>query len=207
LELIFGTGNPGKLALMKEYLEGMDIELTDLSHLDHDLGEPEECGKTPLENAREKAEYYYEKLKRPVFSCDSGLLIEGLSTQEQPGVHVRVKDGIRMTDEQMTAYYSGIAHRLGGCCRARYQNAVCLILSETKRYEYDGEDIGGEAFYLVDRAKEQKEEGFPLDCISVDIKTGRYFVDEEYIPCFDGQRKGMREFFQRALEDYGAGRE
>ena len=106
------------------------------------------------------------KLKRPVFSCDSGLLIEGLSTQEQPGVHVRVKDGIRMTDEQMTAYYSGIAHRLGGCCRARYQNAVCLILSETKRYEYDGEDIGGEAFYLVDRAKEQKEEGVPLDCIS-----------------------------------------
>lgn len=93
------------------------------------------------------------KAKRPVFSCDSGLLIEGLSTQEQPGVHVRVKDGIRMTDGQMTAYYSGIAHRLGGCCRARYQNAVCLILSETKRYEYDGEDIGGEAFYLVDRGK------------------------------------------------------
>ena len=122
LKLIYGTGNKGKLNLMREYLEGLDVVIEGLDQVDISFEEPEECGKDPLENARQKAEYYYSVFKRPVFSCDSGLYIEGLSDEEQPGVHVRNVNGRRLSDREMTEHYSEIAHRLGGKCKAKYVN-------------------------------------------------------------------------------------
>lgn len=68
--------------------------------------------------------------------------------------------GRRLSDAEMTAYYAGIAHRLGGRCMAEYRNAICLILDENRRYEHYGPDISGVRFYLVDKPVQQKEEGF-----------------------------------------------
>lgn len=206
MELIFGTTNQGKLNLIRSYLEGSGIRITGLTELPELPEEPVEYGKTPLENARGKAEHYYRLLKRPVFSCDSGLVIEGLSDEEQPGVHVRRHDGIVMTDAQMTEYYSGIAARFGGKCIARYQNGICVVFSDTEKYEYDGPDISGESFYLVERAKPQKEAGFPLDCISVDIKTGLYFVDDGCDPGNSEEKNGFRLFLERVLREHEAAR-
>lgn len=42
-----------------------------------------------MENAKRKALHYYRALQRPVFSEDSGLYIQGLPKEEQPGVFVR----------------------------------------------------------------------------------------------------------------------
>lgn len=100
----------------------------------------------------------------------------------------------------MTGYYAAVAARLGGRCRARYQNGICVIFSETERYEHDGEDISGESFWLVDQPKFQKEKGFPLDCISVDMKTGLYFVDEGSALGTGEEEKGFRHFWQTVLE-------
>lgn len=76
MKLLYGTGNPAKLDVMRRRLADLGIELIGLK----DLGEvrlPEiiEDGKTPLENARKKAEAYFEALHMPVFSCDSGLYL------------------------------------------------------------------------------------------------------------------------------------
>ena len=204
MKIVYATGNPGKFGMMKEFLEGMEMELVSLSELGRSLKEPEECGKFPLENARQKAAYYFNILRQPVFSCDSALFIEGLPAEEQPGVHVRNRDGKRMTDSEMTEYYAGIAKRFGGKCIARYQNAICLILDGGRRYEYDGEDISGGRFYLVDAPVEQKEEGFPLDCISVDMESGTYFTQREEISGIGEEKAGFRRFFEgiwREIED------
>ena len=198
-KLIYGTGNSGKLHLMREYLEGMDIEISGLRELNISFAEPEECGNNPLENARQKAEFYYSILKKPVFSCDSGLYIEGLPEEEQPGVHVRNVNGKRLTDAEMTAYYAEIAHRLGGKCMAVYRNAICLILSDTEKYEYDGKDISGEPFYLVDRPVKQAEDGFPLDPISIDPASGRYFTECNESGDFGREKEGFRKFFSEVL--------
>lgn len=200
MELIFGTGNHGKFMMMKDFLEELNVDLIGLDDLAGVEESPEESGSTPLENARMKAEYYYRIFQKPVFSCDSGFYIHGLPEEEQPGVHVRNVGGRRLSDEEMTAYYSGIAHRLGGKCLAEYRNAICLIMNSRERYEYEGADIGGGSFYLVDRAKEQKEEGFPLDCISVDIITGNYFVEGGQLQCFDSQKEGLLRFFREAMQ-------
>ena len=57
-----------------------------------------------IENARIKALAYYAALKRPVFTCDSGLYIDGLADSEQPGVHVRMVNGKRLTDDEMVVH-------------------------------------------------------------------------------------------------------
>lgn len=72
MKLIYGTGNPGKFSMMKEALKELDVELLSLRDLPAVQEEPEETGRTPLENARQKAEFYYSIFKMPVFSCDSG---------------------------------------------------------------------------------------------------------------------------------------
>ncbi|MFR9235954.1 MAG: non-canonical purine NTP pyrophosphatase, partial [Eisenbergiella massiliensis] len=199
LKLIYGTGNPGKFSMMKEALKELDVELLSLRDLPAVQEEPEETGRTPLENARQKAEFYYSIFKMPVFSCDSGMYIEGLPEEEQPGVHVRNVGGRRLSDAEMTAYYAGIAHRLGGRCMAEYRNAICLILDENRRYEHYGPDISGVRFYLVDKPVQQKEEGFPLDPISVDVDNGKYFTQLEGQQSIFEKSEGIVRFFRNAL--------
>ena len=98
--LIYGTGNAGKLDLMRHYLGTLqEIRLLSLKDLPFCWGEVEECGKDPLENARQKALAYYRICGQPVFSQDSGLYIEGLPKERQPGVHVRRVNGVNLTDE------------------------------------------------------------------------------------------------------------
>ena len=57
MKLIYGTGNPGKFSMMKEALKELDVELLSLRDLPAVQEEPEETGRTPLENARQKAHF------------------------------------------------------------------------------------------------------------------------------------------------------
>ncbi len=116
------------------------------------LPEVDESGNNPLENAKIKALAYYQALHEqtdfdyPLFSCDSGLYIDGLIEKEQPGVHVRRVGNKNLTDEEMIAYYSSLAGRLGGKATARYRNAICLVISANEIYEYMGNNIASAEF-------------------------------------------------------------
>jgi HAD superfamily hydrolase (TIGR01509 family) len=122
--LIYGTGNPAKLDHMRRILAPMNLGLIGAKETGAVLPDVNESGDKPLENARIKAYAYYEALKRPVFACDSGLYIDGLPDSEQPGVHVRMVGGKRLTDDEMVSHYSAIARRLGGKAIARYLRAM-----------------------------------------------------------------------------------
>lgn len=201
--MIYGTGNAAKLELMKKYLENMDsVELVGLKELPFAWEEPEENGKDPLENARQKALCYYRTCHMPVFSEDSGLFIEGLSEEEQPGVHVRRVGGKNLTDEEMRAYYKGIARRFGGRCTAQYRNGICLVFSENEIYESRSEDLNWDKFYLTTDERKQQMEGFPLDAISAEYKTGRHFYDTDDQYETENEGNGVVSFFKRALEEH-----
>ena len=105
MKLLYGTGNPAKLSSMKKKLKKIEIELIGLKDLDCEIPDVPETGRTPLENARQKALAYYHAFHIPVFSCDSGLYFEGIPDDIQPGVHVRTIAGKCLTDEEMIAYY------------------------------------------------------------------------------------------------------
>lgn len=71
MKLLFGTGNPAKLSAMRNRLRTLDrkydIELIGLKDLKMEIPSVTENGKTPLENAHQKAAAYYEAFHIPVF--------------------------------------------------------------------------------------------------------------------------------------------
>lgn len=100
----------------------------------------------------------------------------------------------------MLEYYSNLAAKYGGKLVAYYKNAVCLVVNEGEIHSYDGEALQSEKFYLVDQPHAIYREGFPLDSISVDIKSNQYYYDIEDDDNENlGIKKGCREFFVKAL--------
>ena len=200
MEEVYGTKNPAKLESMRRILKELPIEVVGLNELSVEIGEVEESGNSPLDNARLKAEAYYSVLKEPVFSCDSGLYIDGLDEERQPGVYARRVKGKTLSDDEMIKYYAGIAKEFGGKVTAQYKNAICLVMSNSKSYESMDEDISSERFILTDKPHPVRIKGFPLDSISIDENTGEYYMDiknEETESDMIG--KGFREFFAKVI--------
>ena len=180
MKLLYGTGNLAKLSAMRNRLEQLDIELIGLNDLRAEgkiIPEVIEDGNTPLENARLKAMAYYEAFQIPVFSCDSGLYFDNVTDEVQPGVHVRNVNGKCLSDDEMIDYYSGLVKVYGNLV-ARYRNAICFVMDDAHIYEAMEPSMESEKFILTDKPHSTiRKEGFPLDSISLDIKTNKYYYD------------------------------
>lgn len=176
MRLLYGTGNPAKLSAMRKRLKELGIELIGLQDLDVDIPSVPEDGQTPLENARQKAMAYYDAFGIPVFSCDSGLYFDNVPDEIQPGVHVRTVDGKYLTDDEMMAYYSGLAKEYGDLT-ATYKNAICLVMDEKHIYEAMDPSMESERFVITEKPHAIRKQGFPLDSLSIDISSGKYYYD------------------------------
>lgn len=204
MKLLYGTGNRAKLSAMRSRLKQLDIELIGLDDLRAEgktIPQVVEDGKSPLENARLKAIAYYEAFHIPVFSCDSGLYFDNVPEAIQPGVHVRNVNGKCLTDDEMIDYYSGLV-KIYGNLVARYRNAICFVQDDTHIYEAMEPSIESEKFILTDKPHSiVRKKGFPLDSISLDIKTNKYYYDLpvdrlEQVAVEDG----FLVFFKRVLD-------
>ena len=199
MKILYGTTNNGKLQAMKTALELFDIELIGLRDINSELPCINENGKTPLENAEIKAKAYYEAFHMPVFSCDSGLYFDELQEEEQPGLRVRRINDKELTDDEMIAYYASLAERHGGRITGRYRNAIYFILDEEHHYSSMDMSIATEPFILVTEPHEKRVEGFPLDSLSIDIETGKYYYDLEVKDVSTSVDDGVRRFFEEVL--------
>ena len=203
MKLLYGTGNQAKLSVMKNRLEKIGIELIGLNDLRAEgkiVPEVIEDGNTPLENARLKAMAYYEVFQIPVFSCDSGLYFDNVPDVVQPGVHVRNVNGKCLSDDEMIDYYSGLVKVYGNLV-ARYRNAICFVMDDAHIYEAMEPTMESEKFILTDKPHSTvREEGFPLDSISLDIKTNKYYYDlpEDKLEKV-AVEDGFLEFFKNIL--------
>jgi 8-oxo-dGTP diphosphatase len=200
MKLIYGTTNKAKIDFMKKHTEALGIEILCLADVNSPKLDIDESGNTPNENAKIKALAYYRELRQPVFSCDSGLFIDGLDEARQPGAHVRSVDGRELNDEETIAHFSSLAAEFGGSITARYQHAICLVLDDTQIYEHMGDDIASERFLIVTKPHEKRNEGFPIDSLSVHIESGKYYydMDDSEKELAEG-RGGFADFFQRVL--------
>lgn len=202
MQLVYGTTNPSKLKHMRDMLVGLELEIIGLDGFAFDPVKIEEAGRNPLENAKIKALAYHNSLKRPVFSCDSGLYIDGLPPHLQPGVHIRRVNGKELNDAEMLVYYAGLAEKLGGNVKARYRNAICLVVDSETIYEDDGADLASVEFLLTSVPHPTRRQGFPLDSLSLHCETGKYYFDlatKEETKSDALQAAGFRRFFARAL--------
>ena len=200
MKLLYGTVNPAKLAAMKNRLSGLGIELIGLKDLNREIPRVDEDGHTPLENAVKKAEAYYEAFHMPVFSCDSGLYFDNVPDEVQPGVHVRNVNGKCLSDEEMMEYYAGLVKQYGNLT-ARYKNAICFVMDETNIYEAMEPSMESEKFILTDVPHSKvRKKGFPLDSMSIDIRTNQYYYD---LPAEKLEQVAVEDgfllFFQKVL--------
>lgn len=203
MKLLYATGNPAKIEAMRRRIAVLGIELYGLEELKTELPKVPETGKSPLENAIQKAKAYFEVFKVPLFSCDSGLYFDNVPDEIQPGVNVRTVNGKRLSDMQMQEYYMGLAKKYGDLT-ARYKNAICLVLDENHIYSAMEKSMESEPFLMISKPHPKTNPGFPLDSISVDIKTGKYYYD------LQGDRLdevaveiGFLEFFERYAVQMG----
>ena len=204
MKIIYGTGNPAKLCAMKHRLQDLNIELIGLREVQAqgvEIPDVPENGKTPLENARQKALAYYKVFHMPVFSCDSGLYFDNVPDEVQPGVHVRTINGRQLEDEEMLIHYGKLAETYGNLV-ARYKNAICLVIDETHIYEAMESSMESRKFLITSKPHSIVKKGFPLDSLSLDIKTEQYWYDMEDNKLDEiAVEDGFLEFFEKVLQD------
>ncbi len=203
MKLLFGTGNQAKLAVMRSRLEKIGIELIGLNDLKAEgrtIPEVAENGTTPLDNARLKALAYFEAFQMPVFSCDSGLYFDNVPDAVQPGVHVRNVNGKCLTDEEMQEYYAGLVKKYGNLV-AGYRNAICFVMDKNHIYESMDSSMDSAKFILTDKPHSAiRKKGFPLDSMSIDRKTGKYYYDLEADELEQlAVEDGVLAFFEKVL--------
>lgn len=198
-KILYGTTNPAKLQSMKTITDPMGIELIGLHDFNKPLPHIDESGRDPLENARIKAETYYKEFAMPVFSCDSGLYFDELDDSLQPGTHIRRVNGKWLNDDEMIRYYASLAKKHNNCLTGRYKNAIYLIINDTTIIFSMDESLMTAPFRLVGVPHIKRIEGFPLDSLSVDIHSGRYYYDLEKETVETEMEQGFKVFFEKAL--------
>lgn len=200
MQILYGTTNQAKLDSMKRLAAPLGIEIIGLRELNQPLPQVEETGNSPLENAKIKAKAYYEAFSMPVFSCDSGLYFDELPDVLQPGTHIRRVHGKELTDEEMQSYYGNLAKNYGGRLTGRYRNAIAFVWDEETEFSSFDEMLATEPFWLVEKAHKKYVKGYPLDSLSVDIETGKYYYDmEEKTVDESAIMQGFLKFFEEAF--------
>jgi len=176
MKILLGTTNLSKIRRFTDLLSAYDVQIITPYDLNIE-DEPEETGKTPVENAVQKVRFYGQYCDR-VLCEDSGLYFKNFSMDDprQPGLHIRSPFGLRLDDEEMIAYYASLVHQLGGRQLAGYVDGIAVGDRGTVKTFLDERE--NEGFYLVDVVHPNRHPGWPLDSISVDRETGYYFVDE-----------------------------
>lgn len=200
MKILLGTTNPAKVERFKGLLNDIDAELLTLK----DLGiteEPRECGKTPDENARIKAEFYGRYCDN-VICNDSGLYLEALPLDDarQPALNIRSPHGVRLNDDEMIAYYSALIHDIGGRTLAYYLDGIAVY--SRGRVSTFVDDSGKLAtLYMVDTPSEKRHAGWPLDSLSLNRSSMMYFTDvENEIDSAADEQIILGEYRQRCID-------
>ena len=173
-KILFATGNSTKAKRFSEGLLKKGIEVITLADIDVDI-DIEENGNTAIENALIKARAYYEATGITTFAMDDTLYLENVPAEKQPGMYVRRVGGKRLSDDEMIEHYSSLVREYGidGKLIARWVYGMAVICDgKEATYTWNKND-----FYLVDKPCEIRQDGYPLNTISKNIKLDKYFTD------------------------------
>lgn len=173
-KILFATENESKIARFKQGLLKNNIEILSIKDLATKIDIVED-GKDAIENALIKARAYAKICDLPVLGMDDNLYIDNIPDDKQPGMYVRRVNGKRLTDEEMIAYYSSLAHTYGeeGKLTCRWIYGIAVVNNGVeKTYTWSKED-----FYIVDKPSNKVDPGYPLNSISVNKKLNKYFTD------------------------------
>lgn len=132
MEILIASHNHHKIKEFRQLFEPMLIDVVSLSDID-EFDEVVESGKTFLENALLKAEYFCKKHHRITIGDDSGLVIEALDGD--PGVNSSRYSGKgdKKNNEKVLKLMEGKKNR-----KAAFVCVIALILPDGKTYHVEG---------------------------------------------------------------------
>lgn len=211
-KILIGSHNPSKIQSLSELFAKFP-EILPLSP--KDLGvevDTAETGYTMAENAELKALAFHRAAGLAVLSADSGLYFRELPMDDprQPGAHVRRVNGKMLEDDEMIAYYGGLAKEFG-VLHACYCNAYAAVNFQGELKVFFQDDPNDPDFFeafgflLCSEPHPKRNPGWPLDSLSMDPFFHKYYFDipeEAYAVQELAQRKEKRIRFQKNLERF-----
>lgn len=144
MKVLLATRNESKINKWGSLVKDLGYELITLNDLNKEFDEPKENGKSTIENALIKAQYYYRKTNMVTVTTDSSLFINGLSKEEQVGLFagrkVKYDDSgnivseIKLSDEENYERFQKILNELGGKTDGYFEEGI-IIYYGTNAYE------------------------------------------------------------------------
>lgn len=190
MKILIATKNRAKIKKYSTILDELEIEWITINDLEKDIN-VEENGNTPNENAIIKAKAYYEAFKMPVLADDSGLILDKLPQEKQPGVFVRRHNGRELSDEEIITLYSNEIERVGGETTGGFLIAITII-------KENGEIYSNEIMHkrlFVSKPCKERTPGYPMNSLIYDENTGRYLA--QY---YEGKEMYKGNSFEKDLE-------
>lgn len=194
-ELFLGTTNPAKVHIVRASVQSLPVKIVTPDDLGLQI-EVQEDGRSTLENAERKARVYFAVVRVPTLAIDGGLHIEGLPAEKQPGVFVRRIYGHDQdtTDEEVLEYYTRELENIGGESVGLWEGAHVLVVSDDQVFV----DKSSFKTILTSKRAGSVTPGAPLDALTIDPTTGRYYSEVAWSERPDV--RWMSEFLKQHLD-------
>ncbi len=168
-KVLLATTNPGKVDIYTRLFEGLGIATTSLMDISVDI-EVEENGKDEVENAKLKAEAYYEATGLPTFANDSGLIIDRFAEDNQPRQLVRRYKGKELSDRDLLDLYVELLTEVGGESEGHYNVALAIVDNDGNMHS----ELFESKRYFISKPSHVIRKGLPLDSLSYNKKMRKY---------------------------------
>ena len=200
IQVLLGTANPAKVCIVRAALAPLPVEVLTPADLGLQV-DVKEDGQSTAENAERKARAHFARVNMPTLAIDGGLYIEGLPEEKQPGVFVRRIQNREQdaTDAQVLDHYVRELAKMGGRAIGIWQGSIALVVSHEQA-------CAGTFTYrtvLTCTRRGSPSPGAPLDALTIDPATGRYFSEmpwQERPDC-----KWIFQFMRKHVDKLSAG--
>lgn len=174
MKVLIATKNKGKIEKYSTILKKLNISYCTLDDMNINI-EIEENGNTTTENAIIKANAYYNKVHMPVLTDDSGLIIDNLPKEKQPGVFVRRYNGKVLTDEEIIELYSKEIEGIGGESTGAFVISIAIV--DEKGNVHTKETKHQRLF--ISKPDINRVPGYPLSSLIYDKETNMYMTEKK----------------------------
>ena len=176
LRWLLATRNPGKVRELRQILAETPIELVGLDSLGIEEESPE-TGTSFLENAMQKARFYFERAHLPTLADDSGLEVDALGGA--PGIH-SARFGGFATHAEKRAYLLGLMAEIPRelrtarfMCAAVYYDGKSFLSAEGSQEGYIGERGVGDGGFGYDPIFHAEPDGPSNAQLEAAVKNAR----------------------------------
>lgn len=200
MQVLLATTNKAKIKYYGTKLKEKGIEVLSLNDLNLNIN-VEETGKTPSENAIQKAKAYYKASNMLTIAIDEGLYFENIPDEIQPGVHVRRVNGKRLNDNEMIEYYKNLVKKYGisGQLKGYFLKSVAIVLeNETFTFNCKANRI------FSSTSSKIIDEGYPLESIQIIPSLNKFkpeLNDNEKMEIMNQEQIELFDYILKVIND------